>query len=197
MWNPLSKEKDGSHAFGINHDKRTRLREMNVFVLDNSLRESTVAQRAGHTLNNKIEILNEIKKCSFDNILVGAFGGLLEVDKRVDDAFCENLGHHIKNAGMDMKDTWTYAFTEISDKMPVADDGSMAMLYGDNYVPAGLQKMKKYGISSAVIEIDVHYTRTVPMEQVMDCLAFDLAWANDNLQSLERPNHHGRNMVNL
>jgi len=183
-----------NHGFGINHNKRARLRDMNVFVLDNSLRESTVAQTAGHTLNNKFEILTEIKKCGFDNVLVAAFGGLSESDRRVDDAFCENLGDHFKNAGM--ADAWTYAFTEISDKMPVVD-GRMTMVYGEGNVPAGLQKMAKYGISSAVIEMDVNYTRTVPMKEVIEVLTFVLTWANRNLQPLRKCTDRRRHMVNL
>jgi len=194
-WHHVTMDEIKSHAFGINHDKRTRLREMNVFVLDNSLRESTVAQTAGHTLHNKIEILDEIKKCGFDNLLVGAFGGMLEKDRRVDDAFCENLGDHLNRA--DMADAWNYAFTDISDNMTIVDKQATAVAYGEDNLPAGLQKCQKYGIDSAVIEIDIKFTKTVPMTEVIECLTFLLTWANANFKPLGKSKDRRRHMVNL
>ena len=67
----------------VNSSKRNRLRDMKVFVLDNSLRESTVGQVVGHSLRDKFEVLDEISKCGFNHQIVGAFG----VARRVDDAF--------------------------------------------------------------------------------------------------------------
>ena len=40
--------------------KRKKLRESELFVLDNSLRESTVGQLRGHTLENKWKIYEEV-----------------------------------------------------------------------------------------------------------------------------------------
>jgi len=37
------------------------LREMELFVLDNSLRESTVGQLRGHTIENKWKIYEQVK----------------------------------------------------------------------------------------------------------------------------------------
>ena len=41
-------------------EKLKPLTEMKLFVLDNSLRESTVAQLRGHTLENKWKIYEEV-----------------------------------------------------------------------------------------------------------------------------------------
>ena len=41
-------------------DKRKALRQMELFVLDNSLRESTVGQLRGHTIENKWKIYERI-----------------------------------------------------------------------------------------------------------------------------------------
>ena len=183
---------DEKHGFGINHDKRARLRDMKVFILDNSLRESTVAQRKGHTLNNKFEILEQIKKCGFDNVIVAAFGSLS--DRRVDDVFCENLEEHLKNAGI--AGAWTYAFSEISDDVKYVD-GQMTLGYGEDNVPAGMQKMKKYGITSAIIEIDVDYTKSVPMSEVVEVLTFLLTWANHNFKKLADASIRRRHVINL
>ena len=41
-------------------DKRKALRQMELFVLDNSLRESTVGQLRGHTIENKWKIYGQV-----------------------------------------------------------------------------------------------------------------------------------------
>ena len=44
-------------------EKRKALKEMELFVLDNSLRESTVGQLRGHTLENKWKIYEQVNFC--------------------------------------------------------------------------------------------------------------------------------------
>ena len=41
-------------------EKRNSLKEMELFVLDNSLRESTVGQLRGHTIENKWKIYEQV-----------------------------------------------------------------------------------------------------------------------------------------
>lgn len=41
-------------------DKRRDLSKMKLFVLDNSLRESTVGQLRGHTIENKWKIYEQV-----------------------------------------------------------------------------------------------------------------------------------------
>ena len=41
-------------------EKRKKLKHSELFVLDNSLRESTVGQLRGHTLENKWKIYEEV-----------------------------------------------------------------------------------------------------------------------------------------
>ena len=42
--------------------KKTKvLKQIDLFVLDNSLRESTVGQLRGHTIENKWKIYNEVR----------------------------------------------------------------------------------------------------------------------------------------
>lgn len=42
-------------------EKRKSLKEMELFVLDNSLRESTVGQLRGHTIENKWKIYEQVR----------------------------------------------------------------------------------------------------------------------------------------
>ena len=68
-------------------EKRERLRNLDLFVLDNSIRESTVGQIRGHTLENKWAILEQVKKCGFKNVILSAFTHM----PRVDDEFVRIL----------------------------------------------------------------------------------------------------------
>ena len=51
-----------------------------VFVLDNSLRESTVGQDKGHTLADKVGVLDAVKSCGFRHIVIGEFNAKRQVD---------------------------------------------------------------------------------------------------------------------
>ena len=46
--------------------KFKRLRDLDLFVLDNSIRESTVALLRGHTLQNKHDIYKQVINCYDD-----------------------------------------------------------------------------------------------------------------------------------
>jgi len=85
--------------------KYERLKDMDLFVLDNSIRESTVGQLRGHTLKDKWAIYEEARKCGFGNYVVASFNHMT----RVDDVFIEQL---IQN-GADPATLW--AFSEITD----------------------------------------------------------------------------------
>ena len=113
--------------------KRTALKNLDPFVLDNSLRESTVGQLRGHTLENKWGILEEIKKCGFKHIIVSAFSHV----PRVDDKFVSMLSE--KESDM----SCYYAFSEIGEGKDLED------------LPVGLKKMTKYKIPNPIFEIDL------------------------------------------
>jgi hypothetical protein len=170
----------------INHQKRKRLREMKVFVLDNSLRESTVGQVVGHSLDDKFKILDEITKCGFYDQIIGAFSQL----RRVDDAFCQKLAQRSTDARLHK-----YAFAEDSDTTVNGE-----MLFGQDHIPIGLQKMKKYKIPSAIIEVDVadesvDWEGKFPISKFMEMITFLLKWTHTNL--VEPGDPPPRNMLNL
>ena len=60
--------------------KLESLKTLDCFVMDNSLRESTVGQLRGHTLENKLNIYEEVKKCGFKHIIVASFAHMTRVD---------------------------------------------------------------------------------------------------------------------
>ena len=56
--------------------KRKILQELDLFILDNSIRETTVGQIRGHTLKNKWDIYNEVSiDILLSDILVNIFDG--------------------------------------------------------------------------------------------------------------------------
>ena len=118
--------------------KRARLQDLDLIVLDNSIRESTVGQLRGHTLDNKWKIYNEVKKCGFKFIIVAAFSHMT----RVDDTFIRQIvarGEDVDNL---------FAFTEVIETV---NDG----IPDTKTIPVGLSKMKKAGLINPIIEIDL------------------------------------------
>ena len=85
--------------------KYEKLRNLDFFVLDNSIRESTVGQLRGHTLENKWAIYSDVKKMNFKNIIVASFSHMT----RVDDVFIKDL----IAKGEDPATLW--AFSEMTD----------------------------------------------------------------------------------
>lgn len=113
--------------------KQRVLRELDLFVLDNSLRESAVGQLRGHTLENKWSILEEIKKCGFKNAIVSSFSDV----PGVDDSFVKLLSEREP----DMSNY--FAFSEIGE-------GHMKQEF-----PVELKKMQKYGIPNPILQVDL------------------------------------------
>jgi len=158
---------------------------MNVFVLDNSLRESTVGQVIGHSLNDKFTILEAANSVKFNDQIIGSFSS----QRRVDDAFCEEL------AKMDTTGKNFYAFSEDSDKV---ENGKM--LFGPDHIPTGLQKCAKYGIPSVIIEVDVadesvDWEGKFPVSKFMEMITFLLEWSHTNMVKPGDP--LPKNMLNL
>merc|ERR1719193_1184343 len=116
-----------------------RLKNMEVFILDNSMRETTVAALRAHTLKNKRAIYDEIKKCGFKHFIVESFNS----QTRIGDLFLQEL----LDQGEDLSDA--FAFSELWEKI---DDG-----IPQPDIPIGLKKCKQYGLKNVVLEFDLMY----------------------------------------
>ena len=117
--------------------KRERLQNLDFFVLDNSIRESTVGQLRGHTMENKKKIFEQVKKCGIKDIIVASFSHMT----RVDDEFCQWL----VDSGEDR--SRLYSFSEVTEGIK---DGA----YDTESVPVSLRKNKKYGLANTFFEAD-------------------------------------------
>ncbi|XP_073244954.1 uncharacterized protein [Porites lutea] len=119
--------------------KREVLKNMELFVLDNSLRESTVGQLRGHTIENKWKIYEQIKEVGFKHIIVASFSHMT----RLGDTFIQQL--HEK--GEDFTNLYAFSeFLESVNKDRVPDT---------NTIPIGLRKCKELGIKNVIIEADL------------------------------------------
>ena len=150
--------------------KQAILRELDCFVLDNSLRESTVGQLKGHTLEDKWKIFKEVKKCGYQNIVVAAFSD----EERVDDEFVKQLFEK----GEDM--TKLYAFCNFIDD--VNEDGTIVA----ETVPTTLLKMKELKLHNPIIEIDladqrIDWTNKSIVEEVCQLLFQRIEWSKQQL----------------
>ncbi len=83
----MAEEKGVTEQLLIEKKKKNALLNLDLFVLDNSIRESTVGQLRGHTVVNKFKILDEVKSCGIKHIVVAAFSH----SPRVDDQFVQQL----------------------------------------------------------------------------------------------------------
>lgn len=119
--------------------KEERLKRMDIFVLDNSLRETAVAAIKGQIPSDKDKILKSLQGTGLQNIIVAAFGPL----RRPEDVWLENKCRQNKIN----KDSW-WAFSEIADH-PKENDLFLAPM------PSGVLRCKKYGINNIIMEIDV------------------------------------------
>lgn len=122
----------------VKNEKRERLKNLDFFVLDNSIRESTVGQLRGHTLENKLAIFEQVKKVGIKDIIVASFSH----QTRVDDDFVQ----HLKDNKYDF--TNFYSFSEVTEGVK---DGA----YDTETVPVSLKKNRKYGIPHTFFEMDL------------------------------------------
>ncbi|XP_033114910.1 uncharacterized protein LOC117115295 [Anneissia japonica] len=167
------KPKDGTFLGDVEESmaavqgKLDRLKNMELFVLDNSMRETTVASLRAHTIENKRAIYEEIKKCGFKYFIVESFNN----QTRIGDLFLEELiakGEDLSNA---------FAFSElwekIVDKVPQPD------------IPVGLKKCKQFGIKNVFLEFDLMYYKIdyekMNMDEVCKYLKDKIDWIRANL----------------
>lgn len=132
-------QKIKQHIEDVRVQKRERLKDMDFFCLDNSIRESTVGQIRSHTLQNKLDIFQHVKKCGIKDIIVASFSHM----KRVDDDFVK----YLRDTGEDFSNF--YSFSEVSDKGVV--DGT----YEVDTLPISLKKNKRFGLINTFFEVDL------------------------------------------
>ena len=150
--------------------KRRVLRDLDCFVLDNSIRESTLGHLRGHTLENKVKIFEEVKKCGFKNIIVAALCHMT----RVDDTFIKLLVER----GEDM--STLYSFVEVTEGVKKGEVDTKT-------IPVGLRKMKQHGLRNPIIEVDLADKsidwNKFTVQDMCKLINQRMQWARSNLSS--------------
>ena len=149
--------------------KRKILRELDIFVLDNSIRETTVGQLRGHTLENKIKIYQETKKCGFEYIIVASFSHMT----RVGDTFCQWLVDKNEDRSK------MFSFSEVTEGVK---NGKL----DTKSLPVSLKKCKQFGISNILFEMDladsnVDWVKKFTIPDMCQLLEQRLNWCYQNL----------------
>lgn len=158
----------------VQTERRNVLIKKELFVLDNSLRESTVGQLRGHTIENKWKIYEEVKKIGFKHIIVASFSHMT----RLGDTFCRQLAEK----GEDFNKFYAFSeFIESIDKNKVPDVET---------IPIGLRKMKELGIINAIIEADLVYRgidyKKFNVENICELMLQRMRWVRENLSKDSR-----------
>lgn len=144
------------------------LSELDCFVLDNSLRESTVGALRGHTLENKWKIYDEVKRCGFKHIIVAAFSHMT----RVDDYFIKQLVER----GEDMSTLYSFAeaWGSVVNGLPDVE-----------MIHFSLEKMKSLQLQNPIFEIDLADSRidweAFTVKKVQDTILKRIEWTKENL----------------
>ena len=122
----------------VAEQKRDQLTDLDFFILDNSIRESTVGQLRSHTIENKKAIFQQVKACGMHSIIVASFSHMT----RVDDEFCQWL----QDQGEDFDKL--FSFSEVSE-------GLIDGVYDTETVPVSLRKNRQYGLYNTFFEVDL------------------------------------------
>ncbi|MBN8778529.1 homocitrate synthase [Thiobacillus sp.] len=150
-------------------EKIDRLRSMQPYLIDLSLRENPVGARIGQTLADKLAILPRLREFGFRNILLGTLDYAMPDEPEVDDDFMMYLRDH----QLDMNGC--FAFTDIGI---AAADGT--------FTPSPSQrKLQAYGVPNTLHEIYLSKAGMAgqyDLETLRRSLPASIAWLNANIR---------------
>ncbi|MBD3811665.1 MAG: homocitrate synthase [Betaproteobacteria bacterium] len=150
-------------------EKIDRLRNLQPYLIDLSLRENPVGARIGQTLADKLAILPRLREFGFRNILLGTLDYAMPDELEVDDDFMMYLRDH----QLDMNGC--FAFTDIGI---AAADGT--------FTPSPSQrKLQAYGVPNTLHEIYLSKAGMAgqyDLETLRRSLPASIAWLNANIR---------------
>ena len=154
--------------------KRKTLRDLDLFVLDNSIRETTVGQLRGHTLENKIKIFEETQKCGFQYVIVASFNHMT----RVGDKFCQWLVDNDKDRSK------MFSFSEVTEEV-------VGGKLDTEKLPVSLKKCKIFGIPNVILEMDladanVDWEEKFTVNDLCILLKKRIDWCYENLSPMSK-----------
>lgn len=151
-------------------DKLDRLRTVQPFLIDLSLRENPVGARVGQTLADKQALLPQLRSFGFQNILLGTLDYADPDEPEVDDDFLQWI-----NASQPGQLAGGWVFTDIG-----IDDGT-------GWKPSpSMSKAVFYNVPNVFLEI---YLAEMPytFAQLQAWLSLSINWLNANLSKTYGP----------
>lgn len=151
--------------------KLEKLRHIEPYLIDLSLRENPVGSNLGQTRQDKLHILPKLREFGFKNISLGTLDYDMPDELEVDDDFMLEL----QATGADM--TGCFAFTAIGTQ---TNDGK--------FIPSPSQdKLKRYGVPNTVHEIYLsaegmsRYGKYT-FEELCQRLPASIRWLHENIR---------------
>ena len=149
-------------------EKIDRLKAIEPYLIDLSLRENPVGARIGQTLKDKLSILPQLRDFGFDNILLGTLDYSMPDELEVDDDFMMYLRDH----QIDM--TGCFAFTAIG----LTNEQGV-------FTPDPSQlKLQAYGVPNTLHEIYLSKAGMAgqyDLETLRRSLPESIRWLNDKV----------------
>jgi hypothetical protein len=145
-----------------------RLRSIRPYLIDLSLRENPVGSGIGHTLEDKLRILPQLREFGMQNIHLGSLDYAIPDEPEVDDDFMAWLRDH----GVDMNGC--FAFTDIG-----AVDGA-----GQFQPSPSLLKLQDYKVPNTLHEIylsDAGMDGKYDFEKLCRDLVASIGWIHANI----------------
>ena len=160
-------------------DKVEKLKSIDPYLIDLSLRENPVGARLGQTLADKLSIFPKLKEFGFKNIHLGVLDYSLPNELEVEDDFMMYLRDH----QIDM--TGCFASTALGiSKSP------------DQFIPDPSQiKLQEYGVPNTLHEIYLSRVEMKPLydpETLRRSLPASIKWLNDNIHGDKDGNNEGK-----
>lgn len=145
------------------------LRRIEPFLLDVSLRENLVGSTVGQTLQDKLDMLPQLRAFGLRNISLGTLDYALPDELEVEDDFMR----HLRDQGADM--TGCFAFTALGIE---AADGT--------FTPDPSQlKLRAYGVPNTVHEIYLSrrgMAGNYDLETLRRSLPASIRWLHENIR---------------
>ena len=150
--------------------KLSYLAKLELVVIDNSVRESTVGQVRGHTLADKHRFTELVRDTGIRHQLIATFSAL---QRRVDDQFCVELRD---NPGRYAGQVF-YSFAEVAGKLqPAGAEPDLAPT-------VGLVRAREYQLKNVFLEMDGVCKVLSTVAIATKVLAARIAWIREHLGS--------------
>ncbi|GLQ46483.1 hypothetical protein GCM10007862_15340 [Dyella lipolytica] len=166
----LTQALENAHAILAAADAKVeKLRNIEPYLIDLSLRENPVGSNIGQTLQDKLSILPKLREFGFKNISLGTLDYAMPDELEVDDDFMMHLrDHHVDMTGC-------FAFTALGIE---AKDGT--------FTPDPSQlKLASYGVPNTVHEIylsEIGMQGLYDLETLRRSLPASVRWLHEHMR---------------